>query len=253
MEEMSSQGKDCWLGRIDKIINLLQLQPFKPHMSPNTVGNICKEQLESKFQIYYLSEINKFKSNGDGQNHNKLRFYSSVKGCFQPEWYIDNIHNRNSRSELCRVRISASNLRIERGRYTNPPTPLNERTCEFCHFATDFQGTPPPCLDDEYHIFFCPTFVNKQRCLFGKLGSIINNFHDLSYDEKVKTMLCPNNIQVGKLVNKYLQIIFKCRQKLNDGIPMSQLTYLSYNKFNFDNSSETDCDSESFLDNDPYD
>ena len=101
MEEMSALGKDCWIGRVDKIFKLLDLPIFESHVSPNIVGNKCKYQLENKYQTFYLSEINQTKLlNNDGQNHNKLRFYSSIKGCFKPEWYVTNIHNRNHRSEI---------------------------------------------------------------------------------------------------------------------------------------------------------
>ena len=138
MEQMCNIGQDCWLSKVKMISQLLDLPTFDSYISPNIVGHKSKFQLENKFQTFFLSAINQLKLSSDGQNHNKLRFYSSIKGCFKPEWYVTNIHNRNNRSEITRIRISASNLRVEQDRYTTPPTPLNDRICKYCPNNTVF-------------------------------------------------------------------------------------------------------------------
>ena len=99
-------------------------------------------------------------------------------------------------------------------------------------------------INDEFHLFSCPSFANQQRCLFGKVGSIINNFHDLNFENKVKTLLCPNNLILGKIVNKYIKIIFRSRQKVDEGCPISSLTFPPMlNSFEDDNISESDSSS----------
>ena len=100
METMQSSGQDCWLSRVDKIRQILNIPPFQQHETPSAIGKKCCYQLQGKFESFYLSEINKAKTGSDGLNHNKLMFYTSIKGSFKPGWYIENILNRNQRSEI---------------------------------------------------------------------------------------------------------------------------------------------------------
>ena len=64
-------------------------------------------------------------------NSKKLEFYNTLKQEFGAEKYL-HISNVNHRHALSRLRISAHNLFIERGRYTKPITPREERVCLFC-------------------------------------------------------------------------------------------------------------------------
>ena len=97
--------------------------------------------------------------------------------------------------------------------YSTPPLPLSERTCQYClsdnSSPSNSNNNGPDQqfsnIDDEFHLFSCPSFANQQRCLFGKVGSIIKNFHDLTFENKVKTLLCPYSLTVGKIVNKYIK------------------------------------------------
>ena len=80
-------------------------------------------------------------------------------------------------------------------------------------------------IDDEYHLFLCPIFSNQSRCLFGKIGSVIGGFNELSFNDKVKTLLCPINSQICRLVNKYIKIVFTGRDRLDGGEHPDTLTF----------------------------
>ena len=87
------------------------------------IGDMIKKQVKSKFESFSLEEVTKVKPGPDNQNHNKLRFYSSLKGCFKKEAYIDLVPNRAQRSNLTRLRISNSQIAIEVQRYRRPRIP----------------------------------------------------------------------------------------------------------------------------------
>ena len=67
-------------------------------------------------------------------------------------------------------------------------------------------------------------------------------------------MLCPSNTMTAKLVNKFIKIILNPRKKLDDGHPLSTLTFPpmitsleshddSFNSNTDDSLSESDSDS----------
>ena len=74
-------------------------------------------------------------------NHNKLRLYSTFKGSFKKEPYIDLVQSRNQRAWLSRLRCSAHHLEIETGRWAK--TPVNERFCKICDSSK---------IGDEFHL-----------------------------------------------------------------------------------------------------
>ena len=121
---------DSWLSRVEKIESVLNMKRLCG--TPNRVGSVIGKNLKSRFDRFFLDEINMIKLGNDGQDHNKLRFYNKLKGSFKIEPYILKIKNRNQRQWLTRYRTSAHTLRIESGRYTRPVTPISERKCIYC-------------------------------------------------------------------------------------------------------------------------
>ena len=148
----------------------------------------------------------------DGVDHNKLRFYNQLKGCFKSEPYLDQVQNRNQRAFLTRMRVSSHQLHIETGRYTRPvPTPIKDRVCQYC---------PDKVVDDEAHfILSCNTFKMKRQCFLNKLASIAPNFLGLSDKQKLAVILCPISAKAAKLSNKFFKIMFMARKKIDDGDP----------------------------------
>ena len=118
---------DSWYCRVEKLKKLLNIKRL--HCKPAKVGLIVDKLIKSKFDRFYLDEINKTRMGSDGLDHNKLRLYKTLKGSFIQEPYISQITNRNQRAWLSRYRTSAHRLRLELGRYTNPVTPLSDREC----------------------------------------------------------------------------------------------------------------------------
>jgi hypothetical protein len=138
----------------------------------DSVGKYLKKKIQSQFDIFWKSEISCKKIDSDGVDHNKLRFYSTLKSSFTREPYIDNANSRNQVLDFSH----SSRLGIELGRYRN--IPLASRTCSYCSTGE---------IDDERHILlFCPLFDLKRACFFGKISSISPSFMNLSSDEKLK-------------------------------------------------------------------
>jgi hypothetical protein len=93
--------------------------------------------VKTKFEQHWYKQVR-----ADNQNHNKLRTYSTLKHRFGEEPYINLVRNRNQRMHLTRLRTSAHNLGIERGRYKN--LPFKERFCSYCSPSHGTTSSPQP-------------------------------------------------------------------------------------------------------------
>ena len=96
---------------------------------------------------------------------NKLRTYCLFKTSFCQENYV-HLLNRNQRSVFCKLRISAHSLMIEKGRYSYPKIPSENRICTKC----DLQET-----EDEFHfIMKCKAYDNLRKILLYHIKDIYN-------------------------------------------------------------------------------
>ena len=79
---------------------------------------------------------------------------------------ILNINGKHLITAMVRYRMSSHDLKIERGRYNNPITPINQRIC------TRYESNE---VDDEIHILLhCNAMSNEREILLNSVASIIN-------------------------------------------------------------------------------
>ena len=205
---------DTWHSRVQKIKTLLGVSDL--HGCKDSVGKFLGKKLNGTFDRFWLDQINVAKLDSNEVDHNKLRFYKTLKGSFTQEPYVTNIKNKSQRAWLTQFRVSAvSNLRIGSGRYTRPVTPITARICRY---------SDSDSIDDEKHaILFCNTFRLKRNCFLGRISTLIPNFSLLNNDEKLLVILCPANAEIALCVSKYLGIICNTRSKLDEGLSTDML------------------------------
>ena len=209
----SAPQMDSWYSRIEKIKSYFQIKQLNG--KPKKVGNLIEKTVNSKFDRYFLEEINKVNLGADGSDHNKLRLYKHFKGSFTPEPYLSLVKNRNQRAWLSRYRISAHNLRIESGRYTLPVTPVAQRVCVYCSSGE---------CDNELHaILKCETFKLKRQCFLSRMSAMRPNLSSLTDEQQLTTLLCPVSTESAKYVSKYLGILSTTRQEIDLGLKPSDL------------------------------
>ena len=59
------------------------------------------------------------------------------------------------------------------------------------------------------------------------MSSIVPNFLEMSTTDKLKTILCPSTTAAVKVVNKFIRIMFLARDRLSEGLSMTELSYQS--------------------------
>ena len=237
MSGFADSGLDCWLTRVRKLEKFFNIPHQPSYVKPEAVSSICKKRVKSVFDRFWLDEVNQVKI-VNGLNSNKLRFYSTLKSSFTREPYLDLVQSRNQRSFLTRLRCSAHRLEIEKLRYTTPPTPPSARVCGFC--CSGEVG------DEEHFIMRCSVFAIKRACFMGKMSSINPNFETMSYENKLKIILCPKSSPEVKTVNKFIRIMCLARDNLSEGQNFHDLTYptmpvnLNASFIDYDNFSDVD-------------
>ena len=204
---------DSWYTRVEKIKNLLNIKRLR--CKPEKAGLIIDKNIKSKFDRFFLDQINQTKLGPDGLDHNKLRIYKTLKGSFSQEPYITNIKNRNQRAWLTRYRTSAHCLRIELGRYTRPVTPVSERKCLYCQSGE--------CDTEQHFILSCDTFRLKRQCFFGRLSALYPDIKFMSDEQKLCFVLCPSTTDIAKCVSKFLGLMTEIRREIDMGLNPNNL------------------------------
>ena len=81
-------------------------------------------------------------------------------------------------------------------------------------------------IGDEFHfVMQCKVFDIKRACFIGKMESILPGFKSLSKENQFKTILCPTKSAAVKVTNQFIRILFVARDKLIDGVDITQLSY----------------------------
>ena len=77
----------------------------------------------------------------------------------------------------------------------------------------------------------CKAFTNKRNCLFGKISSIDSHFLSISDQQKFVTLMCPSNVKIAKLTNRFISIAFEARKRIDRGenIDRGQFTEFQLN------------------------
>ena len=223
MTEMSENDQDCWLTRVNKIENILKIP--KNFSLSQTSGKNLTRIVKSKFDRYWLDKINEIKPDKhDNLDHNKLRVYKLFKSSFTTEPYIKLVRNRNQRSSLTRLRISAHTLATELLRRTRPVIPMDRRFCAYCQTAASFGATANKCVDTEHHFMVeCGRFGNTRDAMFNKVSKTIKGFKDFTDHNKFVTLMCPTTPQLAKEINRYIRFMLKKREEINSGAILGDL------------------------------
>lgn len=132
--------------------------------------NSIKFYLSAEFNTFWTKKI---------QDEPKMRTYIKFKSKFVLEEYLCLVPFKQRRA-LTRLRISAHQLAIERGRYTRPPTAVEGRTCEYC----------PSKIEDEMHVMLeCAVNQSARAELFSSIENICPNFSALGGESKFIYMM----------------------------------------------------------------
>ena len=162
-------------------------------LNSNTV--LAHPKKSKKFRVNVIMEAlrNNFESNWiHVKSHSsKLSYYHSIKKKFNREIYLDLVKGFSRRLSTTRLRISAHDYKIERGRYKN--IPRENRICDWCKTSMGAD-----LVQDEKHVLFSCDLYQKHRAkLLTNLNKAIKKIDENGEFEsfKTNTILTPSNLQ----------------------------------------------------------
>ena len=186
-DQIRSPGNTNWHSKLKNIYSAIGSDDGKP----------CKEIL-SDLDIFFKKAWEKYISRPEG----KLRTYAKIKSRFRYENYLSNITNPLHRQALCRLRTSSHPLMIEKGRYTRPIAPVDERKCSSCGV-----------VEDEFHFLIsCQLYSVHRQEMIATVNSKCINFINLSCQEKFLFLLSAEG-DIARAVAKYSFKAFELRKQ----------------------------------------
>ena len=158
--ELNGIGFTNWCSRIRSVLEragLDQIWESQNNGDTNKFMLLFKESIVRIFTQQWRKDI---------ESSSKLRTYALVKIYFCVEPYILHTRGNHLITSMARYRMSSHDLNIERGRYNNPITPINQRICTRCELNE---------IDDEIHLLLhCNAINNERKILFNSVNATIN-------------------------------------------------------------------------------
>ena len=196
--ELDGIGFTIWCSRIRSILK--RTRPYQIRESQN-IGDTNKFMLLFKESIVRIFTQQWRK---DIESSSKLRTYALVKKYFCVEPYILHTRGNHLITSMARTRMSSHDLNIERGRYNNPITPVNQRICTRCELNE---------IDDEIHLFLhCSAMNNERKILFNSVTATINI---QPTNEMFLQIMTSRDITVVKSLAQFIKLIVKTLSIIN--------------------------------------
>ena len=131
----------------------------------------------------------------------KLRTFITFKQQYTLEPYISIIRDVKKRSTISKLRISAHNLQIEKGRHSN--IPVDKRICKQCKTA----------IEDEAHFLIsCPKYQAARQTLFSHVHTICPNYTSLNDKDKFIWIMSAENKSIIKHLVNFIESAYHIRQ-----------------------------------------
>ena len=133
--------------------------------------------------------------------NSKLSFFIGVYKIGERPPYVDSLINLTDRSMICRLKISAHQLMIEKGRHLNLPT--EERICPICNVF----------IEDEFHFLFdCSCYKSQRDTFNNKIIRVYKNFNNLNNIKKVNILFNNNSYKILKMSSNFISECLEIRK-----------------------------------------
>ena len=172
--ELSHQGFNTWATDALKLVSGFGLDIS---MEKNIFADKCKEVVKHNFTSTWSENLQ------NSQLYPLLRTYRTFKHDYVMEPYLYLVKKHTYRQAIAKFRCSSQTLEIERGRHTNPKTPVADRKCLFCGV-----------IEDEKHFLLnCCVNVTDREYFYHKISHIHDRFMGLNDEEKFIYILTNRN------------------------------------------------------------
>ena len=147
--------------------------------SEEKLKNIIKSMYKTTLKKKLANCVNQCKKQGTS-----AKFITEVKF----EKYLDIINDFKIRHKLTQFHSGIHDLKIERGRFSCKPLPIEERCCKLC-LGMKIQAAE----DKTYFLLHCPHYAKQRQQLFEKLTQMHYDLYLLEDSAKFIWLLSQEN------------------------------------------------------------
>lgn len=184
-KNLKNMNKLSWHTSIDKIILKIK---------SSLTNNINENKITDKvLKLYFHKE---WKILLDNHSDGKLSCYVTFKSHFGCEKYLNIIKNFDQRRHLTRLRLSAHQLSIEKGRYLG--IPREDRVCTRCNSGE---------IEDEIHFLLsCNKLKTERINILSVINENCGNFNNLDKKNKFIWLMNNENIDILYEVCSFIKL-----------------------------------------------
>jgi len=168
---LDAENINCWYSSMKYVLQSLDIQNLDTKL--NKLIKFVKCKLCNSFKTFWLVKRSETLSQGNSELEN----YFNLKTDFVKEAYLS-IKDFSIRRAICKMRISAHDLKIEKDRYNKK---YIERTQRLCHHCLSHGSNS---LDETHFTVNCPLYNEQRKSLFDIVITFCTNFKELPYDKK---------------------------------------------------------------------
>ena len=196
---LDSMGFGTWVTSVYELLRNLNFD-LDINLEHN-FDSYCKQHIRNNFINNWSEAIR------DVSHHPKLRTYSRFKTSFNQEPYLDSVKELKYRNAIAKIRTSSHTLAIEKGRFTHPKTPVNQRLCMYCDSIED----------EEHFLINCQLNQPDRAIMFNNIQSVYPCLMK-NQSEKYIFLMKTDNTQVLKWLGRFIHNSFLQRSELM-GVP----------------------------------
>lgn len=169
---LDNESINCWYSSVRYILETLKINNL--NISLSKLIQLVKCKLCESFKLFWKNKRTEILSQGNS----KLENYFNLKKDFTHEPYLS-VKDFHVRKAICKMRISAHDLRIEKDRYSKTYIERSQRLCRFC-----LSNASNAVEDEEHFIVSCPLYNKQRRLFFDKIDIFCKNFKNLPKESK---------------------------------------------------------------------
>ena len=177
-----NKQKGSWLTTLESNLKLYKQE---------NISNLTKLELKTSIKKHYEKDWNIKNKNENA----KLRTYSTFKNKLEQEEYINILKHKQHVKIIAKFRLSCHKLAIEKGRYTQPKTPVEDRLCSHCQVVED----------ELHHLINCKMFNTERSILFNTINSINSRFAKSDNNEQFQFILMSKDHNIIVALLNYLK------------------------------------------------
>ena len=191
-------GYNSWVTRVKELSKVYNLDIFALKFNCKTKSDIRRIVTENFINAWreklHRSDI-----------YPILRTYSIFKFEFKIEPYLIHVSNYKYRNAMIKFRTSSHKLEIEKGRHTNPKTPIENRLCKFCGV-----------IEDEMHfLLYCKLYETDRKVFLDSVSDRYPFFEGLSDHDKLTFLISFDESELLTHTAKFIHHSFEKRCFVN--------------------------------------